>query len=75
MSIGTSHLSLSPVNLSYASRYLCSVSLTTSSGILTPSFPFKPELVNQSRSGCCTHAISPAFPISGNTQQTELTLS
>lgn len=38
---------------SYASRYLALVSLTTSSGMLTPSFPFSPDEVSQSRKYCC----------------------
>jgi hypothetical protein len=36
-----------------ASRYLLAVSATTSSGMPTPSLPFRPELVSQSRRYCC----------------------
>lgn len=41
-----------PVIISKASRYFFAVSSTTSSGILTPSFPFNPDLVSQSRRYC-----------------------
>jgi len=41
-----------PVILVKASRYLLAVSATTSSGMPTPSLPFRPELVSQSRRYC-----------------------
>ena len=41
-----------PVSKWYASRYFLLVSATTSSGIATPSLPFRPDEVNQSRRYC-----------------------
>lgn len=57
------HCHACPVNFSYASRYLLAVSRTTSAGMATPSLPFRPEPVNQSRRYCLSYDCCP-LPIS-----------